>query len=444
MLSSASRSLIAVVVGFFAIGAIADEAPFWVDRVGYRYQEWTGTKHVRLTEYNANHKPRLRSRLAGSRCRKVGELKWKLLPMELEFPARLSAQPTVGYECLNARGVQRNIAVYFDIGDHIDSFEVQGRSRLDADILMAPSGQLMRLGPAGEMRFYRRVNGLAEDFKPHRVGGKLYYSYMINAVHAPGVSTAGYRTILNSRYEPIETVDFLTDLHEFEYLGKNHYLYLSYDAVNRADGSCYIEQSVIEKKGDRVLRKFDVSEYLRAGHILGPSRMVEYRGRECEELSHLNSVQILNQTNWLIGLGRGVVAAWDLVDRKASWILGRIGGQIALPDSISLAPIHTPRFSQKDGRFVVFENGLGSVDVKIVDLKLDLVAKRATLSRVLTIAGLQSSHSGSVEAHGSIYSIGAGSREKGDWDFMEYDGDQQTFAVRFSSTARNYRVYRSL
>ena len=242
----------------------------------------------------------------------------------------------------------------------------------------------------------------------------------------------------------IETPDFLTDLHEFEYLGPKHYLYLSYDVKDRADGSCMIDQSVIEKKDGRILKRFDVSEYLQSGHSLGGNHRVAFRGRECDEVAHINSVQLIGATTWLIGLGRGTIVAWDRVAKKPIWIFGQYGSQFKIDPHVALRQTHTPRFFKEEGRLVVFENGEPPIDVRIIDFKLDLKSKRVVTSKVLTVEGLQSVHSGSVEARQSVYSIGAGSREKGDWDFLEYDGGRRTFAMRFTKASRSYRVYRSL
>lgn len=437
-----------LVVGIFD-GALCraqehDDRSFSIGRVNAKYQEWLNATTVRLVEYNRARKPLLQSSLAGVSCRDTEKKKWTKLPMEITYPESSAVWPSVVLECRVRRGRIENFTIHFDIGTAIDSFEVEGRSVLNADVLTTPAGRLMQLGPKGEMKFYRRVEGNAEDFKPHRVRGKRYYSYMIDAVHSPGVSTAGYRTILNSRYEPIETTDFLTDLHEFEYLGRNHYRYVSYDIKDRADGSCFIEQSVVEQKDGHVLHRFDVSQYLSSGFSLGGDRTVEFRGRSCDEIAHINSVQKLDERTWLISLGRGVVIAWDYLKNNVEWVFGRFGGQFNLSPTEVLRQAHTPRFFKNSGRLVVFENGEVPGDVKILDFMLNIATRQVVSSKTLLVTGLQSSHSGSVETRGAVYSIGAGSREKGDWDFLEYVGSRRTFAIRFSNKERSYRVYRSL
>lgn len=417
---------------------------FSIDQVDSRYLEWADDYQVRLAEYNTDRKPILRSTRKDLSCRAGDRGTWKVLPQELSFPEPLALEPKLRIECRSPRGALPTLVVHFDVGVGIDSFAVEGQSILGVDILTTPTGQLLRLGPKGEVKFYRRVAGAAEDFKPHRVNGKTFYSYMLNAVHSPGVSTAGYRTILNSRYEVVEALDFLTDLHEFEYLGPKHYLYMSYDVKDRADGSCMIDQSVVESKDGHILNRFDVSEYLQSGHSLGPKSKVAFRGRECDDVAHINGVQVIGASTWLISLGRGTIVSWDRDKKKPLWIFGQYESQFKIDPYVALRQTHTPRFFADESRLVVFENGEPPTDVRIIDFKLDIKSKRIVASKVLTVVGLQSIHSGSVEARRSVYSIGAGSREKGEWDFLEYDGVRRTFAIRFSKASRSYRVYRSL
>ena len=206
MLSSASRTRqsflgLAIVGGLLASSSassaersaeLASVPRFAIDQVDSRYLEWTDDYQVRLAEYNSARKPVLRSAQADLSCRTGPGGTWKSLPLELSFPEPLSLRPKLTVECRSPQGPLPALVIHFDVGTGIDSFAVDGRSVIGADVLTTPTGQLLQLGPKGEVKFYRRVAGTAEDFKPHRVNGKTFYSYMLNAVHSPGVSTAGY------------------------------------------------------------------------------------------------------------------------------------------------------------------------------------------------------------------------------------------------------------
>lgn len=437
-----------------SVGQAVEKDPvFSIVQVDKQYIDWKSRDTVKLMEYNPARKPILRSYRAGMSCRVGSRGSWAPLPVELTFPEPVTSQPRLYVECRTPEKGWEVLHVHFDVFKSLVGFAIEGRSVLDADVLAAPTGGLLQLGPDGKLKFFRAVDsvgkGNAEDFKQHRVNGKIYYSYLTQSVYAPQVTSGGYRTILNSRYEPIETTDFLTDLHEFEYLGKNHYLYVTYEVKDRVDGSCYIEQAVIERKDGRILHRFELGAFLRDRAVFpSEGEPVAFYGRSCVQLAHINSVQVIGPQTWFIGFGRGAAIAWNFVKNKLEWAIGNS----ALPGIKSVSGFgnfHTPRFSKHDSRFVMFENSSPLSDgtstvVTIFDFKLDLAALKIASVKTLEIAGLRSVHSGNVEARGSVYSIGTGSREKGDWDFMEYDGTRRTFAIRFTTAARSYRVYRSL
>jgi hypothetical protein len=408
----------------------------------------------RLFEFNSKRKPRLSSKDTQIKCRLNSGQPWIPLPMEIPFPVTHKAPFEHKISC---RGRDRKaffVRVLFDLADGFDDLQIRGKSSLNQAILATPGGQLIKISPTGEMIFFRRSpTGNFNDFKPHNVRGKIFYSYLNNTITTPGVTSEGTRTILDENFSNIEATDFLTDIHEFDYLGPNHYLYSSYEMVDLPDGTCFLNQRAVERKNNKEVRSFSVRDFVEAGFRIQEESITVFHGRSCKTMSHLNAIQIISENSWLMSLGEGVVLMFNHVTRKPEWILGGFQDQFDIIKKVKMNYIHTPRWQLSENRLIIYDNNYQTKRSRILDFKLDIANRKVIHLKEIPLGNIYSVHSGGVEANfplspvsDLIYSVGTGMPEKDDWNFIEHNGTNQTLAIRFGKSKMStysYRTYRS-
>jgi hypothetical protein len=409
----------------------------------------------RLFEFNSKRKPRLTSKDTQIKCRLDSGRPWLPLPMEIPFPGTRKAPFEHKINCRGSDQRAFLVRILFDLADGFDDLQIRGKSSLNQAILATPGGQLIKISPTGEMIFFRRSpTGNFNDFKPHKVHGRIFYSYLNNTITTPGVTSEGTRTILDENFSNIESTNFLTDIHEFDYLGSNHYLYSSYEAIDLPDGTCFLNQRAVERKNDKEIRSFSVRDFVEAGFRIQDESITAFHGRACKTVSHLNAIQIISENYWLMSLGEGVVLMFNHVTRKPEWILGGFQDQFDIIKKVKMNYIHTPRWQASDSRLIVYDNNYETKRSRILDFKLDIANRKVIHLKEIPLGNIYSVHSGGVEANfplarssDLIYSVGTGMPEKDDWNFIEHNGKNQTLAIRFGKSkisTYSYRTYRSV
>lgn len=426
---------------------------FYVERVPPSSVVWENETTLVLYEFNSREKPLLRAWDKGIQCRPVPKapqsphLPWKDLPLEISFPQRLSSPFEKMFECRTDH-LRIPLRVVFQVRNGFDEVKMVGRSTLDSSILATPGNQLIQMGPRGNLLFFRnKQNTYFQDFKPHYVGGKKYFSYFLNERVNPGVNSEGPRVILDENFKIIEKTDFLTDCHEFHYLGPRHYLYSVYETVDLPDGSCFLNQRAIEKKEGKILRDFSIKDsYLDKGFKVGQNLSILFHGRQCRVVSHLNSVQVIDENSWVISLGPGIVVKWNFRAQKPDWIFGGDQDQFDLKDVVRLEFIHTADWREGPHRLMVYDNNLVGKKSRILVFKLDVGSRKILGFQETSLGEVFSEYGGSVEERDSVYSVGTGGRDRDYWDFMELKDQKVHFSIRFGKDKKesySYRIYRS-
>lgn len=458
--STPSLSTTCLIAGvLLTAGLASSEAkgnePVSISQVSAQFIAKDNENTFRLFEFNSKRKPRLTSKDTQIKCRFNSEQPWIPLPMEIPFPGTRKAPFEHKINCRGSAQKAFLVRILFDLADGFDDLQIRGKSSLNQAILATPGGQLVKISPSGEMIFFRRSpTGNFNDFKPHKVHGRIFYSYLNNTITTPGVTSEGPRTILDENFSNIESTNFLTDIHEFEYLGSNHYLYSSYEAIDLPDGTCFLNQRAVERKNDKEIRSFSVRDFVEAGFRIQDESITVFHGRTCKTVSHLNAIQIISENSWLMSLGEGVVLMFNHVTRKPEWILGGFQDQFDIIKKVKMNYIHTPRWQPSDSRLIVYDNNYETKRSRILDFKLDIANRKVIHLKEIPLGNIYSVHSGGVEANfplapssDLIYSVGTGMPEKEDWNFIEYNGKSQTLAIRFGKSkisTYSYRTYRSV
>lgn len=426
-----------------------------ISQVNAQFMATDKENTFRLFEFNSKRKPRLSSKDTQIKCRLSSEQSWISLPMEIPFPMTHKAPFEHKITCQGNDHKAFFVHILFDLADGFDDLQIRGKSSLNQAILATPGGQLIKISPTGEMIFFRRSpTGNLNDFKPHNVHGRIFYSYLNNTITTPGVTSEGTRTILDENFSNIESTDFLTDIHEFEYLGPSHYLYSSYEIVDLPDGTCFLDQRAVERKNSREVRSFSVHDFIEAGFKIQEESITVFHGRSCKTVSHLNAIQIISENSWLLSLGSGVVLMYNHATQKPEWILGGFQDQFNIIKKVNMDYIHTPRWHLSENRLIIYDNNYQTKRSRILDFRLDLASRKVIHLKEIPLGNIYSVHSGGVEANlplshlsDLIYSVGTGMPEKDDWNFIEHNGKNQTLAIRFGKSKKatySYRTYRSI
>ncbi len=109
----------------------------------------------RLFEFNSKRKPRLSSKDTQIKCRLNSGQPWIHLPMEIPFPVTHKAPFEHKISCRGRDQKAFFVRVLFDLADGFDDLQIRGKSSLNQAILATPGGQLIKIGPSGEMIFFR-------------------------------------------------------------------------------------------------------------------------------------------------------------------------------------------------------------------------------------------------------------------------------------------------
>lgn len=346
-------------------------------------------------------------------------------------------------------GVARNITIKFLEG--LPSFEVEGQSKLDSPVYFTPHRFILVIAPDGEIFFARKYSYLIEDFKPHVLNGKFYYSFLreSNSKIFNAAAINGERVLLDENFNMLKVLPWKNiDLHEFLLLGTDHYMFTAYENKTDKLGSCLINQFVREYKNGRLVFEYSTEEMRAQGLLYDAPETLKTKDIICHELFHLNSIQVISENLLMIGLGRGSLLLVDKKKKKPVWIFGGLQDQFSLTDQLTPFLSHTPHYDTKTGRLLVFANSTRNDKKNSQVIEYVLNTRNKTVEKTDFPAPMQffAKVAGSVYETNGVYSVGLGERKEIPWDFIEYYEKKPTYKIGFrplNAKIGSYRVYRN-
>lgn len=334
-------------------------------------------------------------------------------------------------------------------------YQFSGRSRLNLPIVFSASKHddtvdschLLVLSGDGVIDFYRRLPYPCVDFRPHIVGGKLYYSYHHTKAGARGLGYVGTRTVLDAEFRPLETLAQELDHHEFLFLRPGHWVGIELKLGRLRSGMAYYDKRVREWKDGKLVFDWGVADFLRQfdSEAAAMIRLTDWNGELVADVLHLNSVQRVGDDGFLVGLGTNGVAFVERSSSKVRWVLGGLNDQFGLSHAQHPHFSHTPYFEPARQELVLFSNGrLFDGVTQVLSYRLDLKEKRLVKFEVLRSADELSSLLGSVQVIEGQLSLSFGLKSRGAYDFLEQapTGEVSASFKFLSPQAVPYRIYR--
>lgn len=311
------------------------------------------------------------------------------------------------------------------------------------------SCHLFSLSGEGEIIFYEYFPKFCGDFRPHRLGRNVFYSYSdINEI-VNYVGFIGPRVILDSEFNKIRTIDLPLDSHEFIMLGDNHFISFEFELGRLKNGHPYLNKRIRERKDGKIIFDWGVSDFFREtnSETAMNSFLTTFRGETVVELHHLNSIHLLKNNKMLVGLGFDGVALLDRKEGKLDWVLGGVNDSFNLPMDQQPLFNHSASYDEKTNSVYLLSNRswgkFGKTFTRVLKYNLDPKEKKLKSFTVLRDKKEVVYLLGSLEVRGKYLNIGFGTKETAEYDFLEVDfKGKETFSITMDKDWSVYRFYR--
>jgi hypothetical protein len=322
-------------------------------------------------------------------------------------------------------------------------FKIQGASSLKKSILLAPGAYLLALSPNGKVLYYKEPGPEVQNFRQHLVEGKFIYTYFRVTKSTLGISADGLIEFLDEDFQPIGYLNREMDGHEFIVLGPRHFLFTEYAAID--DGpNCQLEERLIELRDGVEVRRFSSLgvEKLQTKEM----QIFEFHGRMCKTATHINAVQVVDSSHWLISLGWETFLMWNHSNNTIEWVYGGANPTVPLIANLDLSLFHSPFWDRTTKTIRFFNNG--SIRTQLIALTFRSGHKKPKIRRI-DFENSFSDYGGNLvldfERGHEFLSTAIGHRVRGNWDVREYKNEKLTMAIRLGPVGTyNYRVNRGV
>jgi hypothetical protein len=312
-----------------------------------------------------------------------------------------------------------------------------------------PGCHLVILSPKGELEFYRNLVVQCIDFRPHKIGEKTFYSYAEFDEFINLVGYLGPRVILDESFTPLKKVAPENDHHEFHLLSPEHWIGFEVRLGRLESGKPYIDKRVVERKEGKVIFDWGVSDYMKQfrSELSLHASLTKFRGEVVTEIHHMNRIQRVGETGFLVGMGHDGVAFVNRSDKKVTWMLGGINDSFSLDMSEHPQFNHAAQFIPDKNQVYIFSNRhwgrIGTAHARVLRYDLDLEKKKLLKFTRLRDKKEMSYLMGSLELTENILSIGLGTREIANEDFVEMnEKGEELWSLSLEKGWTVYRFYR--
>lgn len=414
-----------------------------------------------LSEYHSERAPQI-ALLPGAKllsCHWLGQ-KCKAAPWLLKLTGPVPQKPRQAQFVLTYLWQGKKKSFKLDVlSDAFPYMNRVGQSVLTSPLIFSvirskdetnKSCKLVVLSPQNELIFYRELPEACTDFRPHKTSDGLFYSYQEVSEGVSNVGLFGTRVVLNEDFSFFKRIEQVYDGHEFILLSKDHWIGMEIELDRLSGGAVYFNKRIRERKNGQVVFDWGVSDYVRQtkSEAVSLAVLAKYRNEVVVDLVHINSIQILNENEWLLGLGYSGVALLNKKERKLSWIFGGFSDQFALPAEQSPIFNHTPIFAPESETLYLFSNRtigslIDSAFARVLKYELDVSKRQVKKFHVLRDKKEFAYQMGSLEVHSEVLSIGMGTADRSAYDFVEMKGDVETWSLTLQDPQSSvYRFYR--
>jgi hypothetical protein len=309
---------------------------------------------------------------------------------------------------------------------------------------------LVILSSEQELVFYRQLPIVCTDFRPHQTKDGLLYSYQEVQEGVADVGLFGTRIILGDDMRVVKRIEEIYDGHEFILFSLDHWIGIEVQLDRLSGGAVYLDKRLRERKNGAVVFDWGVSDFVKQTKSEGVclATFGKFKNEMVVDLVHINSIQVLGDDEWLVGLGHSGLGVLSKRKHRLEWILGGFADQFSLTAEQASIFVHTPSFNVRESALYLFSNrGAGKLDgtapARILSYKLDVPQRRVTAFSVLRDRGEVVRQMGSLQVEGDVLSISFGSAEKATLDFVEMRGEAETWTLALRDPrSLVYRFYR--
>ncbi|MGE3609712.1 MAG: arylsulfotransferase family protein [Bacteriovoracaceae bacterium] len=332
---------------------------------------------------------------------------------------------------------------------------IKGKSHLNQDFVfswvpqkvdpqeMSEFSYLFIFSPEGKLKYFRYLPFIAIDFRPHVLGKRIYFSYLKSSAYYPFVTIEGKRELFDERMVFIKEFPELLDFHDFHLFDKDWYMGMTYTISQNKLGRKYLQQSIVEIKNGKKVFEWTIDDYMKLNPFPDWKLYSLFRGQTVVQQFHLNHIQVLGEY-LLVSLGFESIVMLHKKTKKISWVLGGGSDQFGAVGELGTTLHHTPNLDLKTSVLTVFDNGMNKQLSRIIQYGLDLKNKKIKKFSLMNIPSVYASMMGSVNQQNNIYTIGFGTRDKGEVDILEVENNKPNISFYFKYPKSGiYQVYRA-
>lgn len=275
-------------------------------------------------------------------------------------------------------------------------YNVEGQSDYEGDYYMSTysfdynaNHFIFKLDKTGKMKFYKRTNKVAFDFRKELTeNGNIKYMYL----EATDDNFEGLTTLLpcdlvimDENYKEVERINYLLEdgtsipleNHSYLYLGENHYILTTYKAVEKEERinskmqKVYVMDSYIQEiKDGKILWEFNTTKYPELYNYSSLEKL-DYE-KPYQDYVHINSMEIDKIDGNLICSYRNIDAIIK-IDRETGeliWILGGEGDEFGLTEKQKFSKQHSA-ISIGDNTIMLYDNGNANKKSRVLKIKIN-------------------------------------------------------------------------
>lgn len=275
-------------------------------------------------------------------------------------------------------------------------YNVEGQSEYEGDYYMSTysfkyntNHFIFKLDKTGKMKYYKKTNKIAFDFKKETTeNGDIRYMYL----EAVDDNFAGLKSLLpcdlvimDENYNEIERINYLLEdgttipleNHTYLYLGETHYILTTYKAtekdviIDSEIKKVYLMESYIQEIMDgKIIWEFSTIKYPEF-YKYSSLEDLGY-GNQYQDYVHINSMEIDKTDGNLLCSYRNIDAVIK-IDRKTGeliWILGGIGDQFGLTAEQKFSKQHSV-ISVDNNTIMIYDNGNSNNRSRVLKIKIN-------------------------------------------------------------------------
>lgn len=337
-------------------------------------------------------------------------------------------------------------------------YTVEGKSEYDGDYYMSTYSfdyddihYIFKLDNNGKMKYYKRTNMVAFDFKKEfNSNNEVRYMYLEATADNWDEVTSLLPcdlVVMNEKYEEIDRIKYLSENntytslenHSYVYLDDNHYILTSYEVeekIKEKEKIKLFHNKIQEFKDGKILWEFNSKDYpeLNKNSSVGAPDYI-----------HINSIDIDKDDSNLICSFRNIDSILKISrkDGKILWNLGGIADEFGLTKEQKFSKQHSA-ISIGNNTILLYDNGNSNTRSRILKIILDEKNKKIK-EYIEYDTGLYAYMMGSVRVIDEptetyLICYGGGVYKKFSVEEIKYSTNEVKFKFTFNTTRAMYNA----